>query len=515
MNSAGIAVKAPSVVSHELSDLSPPASGLRPPTSGLASPVSGLRPPVSNLHPFPLDTIWAIEETRLGALINGLQNADLTQARVRLGNLSASLDFEVSDGVALIPIEGPLTKKPSIYSVLFGGSSTLLIQRAIEQALADDQIKAIVLKIDSPGGSVDGMAELGDVIFEGRKIKQIIAQVTGLAASAGYYIASQAKQIFAQRMDLVGSIGTRMLIYDWNRFFENAGVTAIAIHTGPLKSAGALGTDITKDQQAYFQSIVDDYFADFVKMVARGRRVSQSKVKEWADGRVYPATEAMVNGLVDGIQTLEVTLAGLKPGAKRQKSSPAVAAGRGGTMKGEKMNSIEESVEVMSPEQTGSGNERHSDATVVTPLIGQTAETAKAASASLAELKSALPGAESDFLLACLERGDSIDQAKSAYIKELQTARMADAGRIESLEAAARKPGVKPLGTENQIPGASSRTGVSDDPVTAFNDLVDEKIKAGMPKPAAIRAIVRAHPELHQAMVATYNEQHGRPGRIL
>ncbi len=246
--------------------------------------------------PIPLDAVWAIEPTAFARIVEAVKVRGIEAMRPPR-DWQASSPTEGHEGVAVIDVRGVMTKRPSMFHAIFDASSTQAIKEAVEAAAADDQTKAILLRLDSPGGSVDGLAELGDAVFAARAEKPIYAQVDGMCASATYYVASQADKIFAGRMDMIGSIGTRLMLYDWSRFVANLGVKAIPIDTGEFKSAAAMGTEITDRQQDYFQSIVDAYFNDFVAAIVRSRGMDEKAVRELTDGDVievlrYAATEA-------------------------------------------------------------------------------------------------------------------------------------------------------------------------------------------------------------------------------
>jgi signal peptide peptidase SppA len=214
-------------------------------------------------------------------------------------------------GVAVIEVRGVMIKGGSEW---WGECPTDRVGEAVRASMLDPEIFASMMLYDTPGGSVDGLAELADDIKAHAKVKPIVAQVAGMCASAGYYEAACCQKIYAQRMDLVGSIGTRMMLYDWSKLFEKEGLKAIPIDTGEYKSAGAQGTEITKNHQAYFQSIVDVYFKDFFDVVTAGRaaKMSPEQVKKASDGRVWIAHECLTMGLIDGIQTPPQTLAQLR-----------------------------------------------------------------------------------------------------------------------------------------------------------------------------------------------------------
>lgn len=281
------------------------------------------------------NTYWAMEPlafTRFQAAIGAgdvrraaADEADLSGPGVpgpeagRIGARSTQeeLPLSIEGGVATIPIGGVMLKRSGWFSALFGMASTVAIRAAIRAAVADPDVGAIMLLIDSPGGVADGLVELADEIHEAKLVKPVVAQVDGVAASAAYFAASQASAIYAHPMDTIGCIGTRILFFDEHKAFENEGVEAVAIDTAPkerpFKSMGAPGTEITKQHRAEIQRMIDELGASFKAAVVRGREpMTASDVDAVADGRVWHAGDALRLGLIDGIQTTERTIASLR-----------------------------------------------------------------------------------------------------------------------------------------------------------------------------------------------------------
>lgn len=264
----------------------------------------------------PLTNLWSIEQSAADKLVAMMESGAAIESKQQ------TIAQPVGQ-IGLIHITGPMLKG-SAEAYWYGGTSTVEATRAINEFASSDGMKSIVLNFDSPGGTVDGLAELGDAIFEARKKKKVYSQVSGTMASAAYYAASQADRIYAGRMDMIGSIGTRLMLYDFSQYFENLGIKAIPIDTGPMKSAGATGTEITAEQQAYFQDMVNGYFDDFVAMVSRGRGMPKADVRKVADGRMFMADDAVKNGLIDGIQTLDVTVSKLNGRYQSQRRAAAL-----------------------------------------------------------------------------------------------------------------------------------------------------------------------------------------------
>lgn len=255
---------------------------------------------------------WAIAENAARQIEAGLPHM-IEKLVVRIEAARGKADEQPSIMVAagdtaVIHIQGIILKRESLWTKYGFATSTQAVERAMNAAVADKDIRSIVLNVDSPGGTVDGMHRLVQAVGKTNKQKPVIGQVDGLAASAGYWPLSQASAIYAGPGDEVGSIGVRLMLYDFSRAFENAGIEAVPIDTGKFKSAGAMGTEITAEQRAYFQSQVDAYFADFMGDVRKGRKLTEKRAAEVGDGRTFIAKQALELGLIDGIQSIEETL---------------------------------------------------------------------------------------------------------------------------------------------------------------------------------------------------------------
>ena len=233
--------------------------------------------------------------------------------------------IQVSGNLAIVQLRGPMIKSDSFFARFFGFASTQSVRRSIEAAANDPEIETIVMIVDSPGGSVSGVAELSDSISNAKQHKDVIVQADGTIASAAYWAAAGATQIFSGKNDLVGSIGARMQLIDSSEMFKKDGLKSIPIDTGAFKSAGAPGTVITEEQIADFQRLVDGFFAEFLGSVMTGRGLSEAKAKQSADGRMFFANEAIDLGLIDGIRSTDETIAALRPQPKARRQTTARA----------------------------------------------------------------------------------------------------------------------------------------------------------------------------------------------
>jgi signal peptide peptidase SppA len=212
--------------------------------------------------------------------------------------------YSVSNGVAMIGIAGTMMKGDS----KFGDTvSTVRLRQAIRAAQVDQAVSAILLVIDSPGGTTAGTAELAADVAASKK--PVYAHIDDLGASAAYWVASQAKRVTANATAMVGSIGTVAVVEDTSKAAEMAGVKVHVLSTGEFKGAFVDGTKVTEPQLAHYQSIINELNDHFINGVSTGRKMEKKEVKAVADGRVFVASEAKKVGLIDAVQSLEETVA--------------------------------------------------------------------------------------------------------------------------------------------------------------------------------------------------------------
>jgi protease-4 len=165
----------------------------------------------------------------------------------------------------------------------------------------DDSIKAIVLHIDSPGGASSPSQEIYHEVLRLRqeKHKKIVASIDSVGASGAYYIASACDRIYANQASVVGSIGVVMEWKNYGELMRWAKVKSVDIHAGEFKTAGDPSRDLTPKEQAYFQSLVDNMYGQFIHDVALGRHTSEDKIKPLATGQVWTGEQALSLGLID------------------------------------------------------------------------------------------------------------------------------------------------------------------------------------------------------------------------
>ncbi len=212
------------------------------------------------------------------------------------------------DRVLLLDLAGVLAEEP-IFTLESRPQVPLLarVREELEKAEEDDRVRAIVLRINSPGGTVTASDILYHEIsrFKARRKVPVIASILDVGASGGYYVALAADRIVAHPTTITGSIGVLMLTVNSAGLLEKIGVSASYIKSGQYKDMGSPFRGLTVEERALFQELIDRLYGRFVEVVARERRLDEARVRAFADGRVYTAQEALSLGLVDRLGYLE------------------------------------------------------------------------------------------------------------------------------------------------------------------------------------------------------------------
>lgn len=244
-----------------------------------------------------LPTLWAISAPALQEI-----EAALRAGQHRLAKPQRQREVSKSGRTAGIPIYGVISQRPDSW---YSGTSTMDVQLELNAALADPTVDSILLDIDSPGGSVNGVQELADAILKARDRKPVYAVANSLAASAAYWIGSAATRLYAAPGGEVGSIGVYAMHVDQSKLFESIGIKPTYISAGKYKMEGNPHEPLTDEARAAIQASVDEMYSDFVRAVARNRNVAWSQVRNgFGEGRVVGAREAHRLGMVDGIKSL-------------------------------------------------------------------------------------------------------------------------------------------------------------------------------------------------------------------
>lgn len=208
--------------------------------------------------------------------------------------------YDLIDGVAVIPITGPITKGSSFMSFLFGGMTIDEISVAFNAALADDAVNSIMLQVNSPGGSILGVQEFATQIYEARGRKPIVTYCDGVMASAAYWIGAAADKVYISgKTNMVGHIG--VIFTHYTDKWENE----TKFYAGKYKHIDA-GGELNEEDKGILQARVDYVYSIFVEDIAKFKGVPVGTVlSDMTEGRVFLGQQAVTAGLVDGISTFD------------------------------------------------------------------------------------------------------------------------------------------------------------------------------------------------------------------
>jgi protease-4 len=207
--------------------------------------------------------------------------------------------FSLSNNqVAVIDLEGIIVDSKDFVQQLegFGKSSG---------------VRAVVLRINSPGGGVAAAQEIYEAVrrFRAQTKKKVVVSMASVAASGGYYVACGADRIFANPGSITGSIGVIAEWYNFGELLKWAKLQDVVFKSGEFKDTGSPSRPLTAAEKVYFQNLINNMYVQFVQAVAAGRKMNEADVRKLADGRVYTGLEAKANGLVDELGALQDAVA--------------------------------------------------------------------------------------------------------------------------------------------------------------------------------------------------------------
>lgn len=254
----------------------------------------------NNMHDLLLRAqaeIWAIWPEALQAALfaDPAIDNDLAAAATRPGPKTGR--------VAVVPVFGAITHRVG------GGATVERLTKTLREYGADPSVRTVLLNIDSPGGTVDGVPELAAEVRALRESKHVVALANSLTASAAYWIASQADEIVATPEALVGSIGVFTIHDDYSAMLEQAGIKTTLISAGKYKTEANPYQPLNQDALDHLQGLVDAAYGLFVADVAHGRDVPPATVRnDFGQGRVFTAAAAKSSGMIDRVATADETI---------------------------------------------------------------------------------------------------------------------------------------------------------------------------------------------------------------
>jgi protease-4 len=225
--------------------------------------------------------------------------------------------------VAVLPVEGLLLSGESEISLTMDVTGSRTVSRLLRRAAQDAQIRALVVYVDSPGGSAAAAQEIFEAIqrFKNRTGRPVVAAMGDVAASGGYYVAAAADKIYALPSTLTGSIGAIWQSVNMEKLLAQLGIRAETLKAGRFKDTGSLFRPMTPQERELLQQLLNDVHEQFIADVAKGRRLPVAKVRAVADGRILTGRMALKVGLVDELGALDDAI----QFARRQANLPADA----------------------------------------------------------------------------------------------------------------------------------------------------------------------------------------------
>lgn len=401
--------------------------------------------------------LWCIEPHRFTQMVEHVNRINLTahvEAQEPVAFDARERQFSTTGGgdIAVIDVVDTMTKAGSS----FGGGGTVQARRAIRQAEASSTVSGILMRFDTPGGTVSGTADLAAEIAN--TSKPIYGFVEDLCASAGVWCASQCDALYANTATAqIGSIGTFMALYDISKALEEEQIRTIVVKAGEFKAGGFPGMEVSDEQVAEWQKMINATQAEFTAAIARGRQISVQQAEQLVTGLTYMANDAIGLNLIDGIKTFDEVVDELRS-------------------------------------QTSGGR----------PAMSK--ETTTPTAATFDEVVAACPGIDPQsgddalFITDCLKGKLTASEATEHYCDALRDRLSASNDLVAELETEvadlkSRKPkGAATVGTK---PSSSS-----EDPRADWNAAIEAEQKKGKSRAQAVRAVNAKSPELREAMLA-------------
>jgi len=228
-------------------------------------------------------------------------------------NTSIIEDGSLGSRIAVLDIKGEITNQETSPFLMKGYDHQKTLA-SLERIKTDQTIKALILRVDTPGGGVYESAQLAHKIAEVQETRDIpiYTVMESMAASGGYYIAASSDKIYGQAETLTGSIGVIMQGLNISKLLDNIGIEDTTIKSGDLKDLGSQTREMTSKDIAVMQGLVDNMYERFIDVVESGRDLSRDEIYTLADGRIYDGVQAVENGLIDELGYFSDALTDIK-----------------------------------------------------------------------------------------------------------------------------------------------------------------------------------------------------------
>jgi protease-4 len=211
------------------------------------------------------------------------------------------------DRVALVYVEGAITGDAESGTYLFGGSyvSSVELVDVLEKARKDDDIRAVILRVNSPGGSAAASHEIYEEVVKVDAEKPVVISMGDMCASGGYFISSPARYVLANPSTLTGSIGVIWDSLEYSSLLERYGIRSVTLTAGEYKDIGSSTREMKENERAMLQKMLDQIHEQFINAVAEGRKMEVEEVRKLATGMIYTGENALELKLVDELGGLE------------------------------------------------------------------------------------------------------------------------------------------------------------------------------------------------------------------
>lgn len=279
------------------------------------------------IMPDKLNEIYSIYAARAA---NTPLDVEAIEAAIGKPLQNKKTEYQVIDGVAVLPLVGVLAKRANLFSQVSGATSYDLFANCLAEAENDPAVQSILISIDSPGGAVDGVTSATEAVRKAGQSKTVVAVVDGMMCSAAYWIGSAASKVYlTSKTSTVGSVGVVTAHQDISGAQEKAGIRTTELTAGKYKRIDSQYAPLTEEGKQVIQDRLDYIYSMFVDDVAQNRGVSTDKVlSDMADGKVFIGQQAIDAGLADGFKAQSELIAELsaktnfKPGAGSRAKQP-------------------------------------------------------------------------------------------------------------------------------------------------------------------------------------------------